>query len=216
MKLNDIMNGKVLHGSVKDLDSGDRYGVFTKRMNNDYGTVRKGKDFLKHFTSIELDGISMGYVYYTTNCDVSSFMGLEVFRPNRGGGLAMGLLETYFSICEENDLITLETEKQRKPFTIFLLDKCGYSPINCKSSQKFCVLDPVDDRLNIDFYNDFINRDFGNSKIFKSGQYRIGDMDMEEILVNNLFVHSRYKVKESELSGRRLKNKERFEVSLVR
>ncbi len=212
MKLKDITYDGVVQGIIRDLEQEIDYEIFTKRMRNGVGLP-------KHHTSLKRGNKTLGYIYYISdgNQELSSFIGLEVIAGYRGEGLSNAILETYFVISQDNEILNFQTKSQRKPFTTFILMKYGYIPNNQSPNRRAHILKPgisYPDKLRIAFNNPKYQERFMGSRLYKSRQYDVVELNDEEIL-SSVQLRSGYKLANFELlNQRRVRNKERFEIRL--
>ena len=201
--------------SIKDFDyfgkvvqKDKEYDIFTKK-------VKKGRTLPSFSTHIRQGEERLAYIYYDVDFanKTSHVIGLEVVPELRGRNFSDAVLETYFRIAERNNLVNYQTEVQRKPLTIFLLQKYGYIPINPLKEDWAKVLSPKNKKMRLKFDSKARENSFLESRLYAKGQYQLVGPDNQEPVLGEVCIGRKMILENWNLFYQRRKTKKNlFEI----
>ena len=150
--------------------------------------------------------IQQGYLYFYLDFEnkESVFIGMAVSQEYRNCGIASLLIASWIQFCLDEGFLNLQTtQKQRKPFLLYLLKKYTFELQNLHlyqtSTKKVYICRKNDNNIKyIMFENKAEELRFRNSNVMRADNYEIiNKMEPLEIL-DQVVLYSPYLLQDSE------------------
>lgn len=163
--------------------------------------------YLKLNAIVEDEIINQGYLYFYFHPEDSSsqFIGIAVNEDYRNCGVASILISSWIQFCLDSgyeDLMT--SQKQRKPFLLYLLKKYFFVAEDVSDYELFRKLVYIckmkdSNCKGLIFANKQEETRFRNSNVMKADNYRIIDSLGEEIqMLDSVLLSTPYLLKDNE------------------
>lgn len=163
--------------------------------------------YLKLNAIVEDEIINQGYLYFYFHPEDSSsqFIGIAVNEDYRNCGVASILISSWIQFCLDSgyeDLMT--SQKQRKPFLLYLLKKYFFVAEDVSDYELFRKLVYIckmkdSNCKGLIFANKQEETRFRNSNVMKADNYRIIDSLGEEIqILDSVLLSTPYLLKDNE------------------